>query len=171
MKILKLPVIFCLLALFTFISCDKEDFKPLSPEKEVFIGHWQLKHITQDGTQFDAVNDSRIVIDRGGSSLGDGTYALNLYYRTLDPTLPYGYSSGGTWALLNTDKLVLNNDVEAQYKVNSVTADALIIERSEKVVKANGKFLMKHRENAINPNDSVHVMTNSPVIYTFEKKK
>ncbi|MDB5264243.1 MAG: hypothetical protein JWQ14_3526 [Adhaeribacter sp.] len=171
MKLLKRDTLFLLLALFTFVGCDKEDFTPLSPEKEVFIGHWQLTHITQDGTQFNAINDSRIVIERGGSSLGDGTYVLNLYYRTLDKTLPYGYSNGGTWALKDTNKLVLNGDTDAHYKVNSVTSDALIMERHEKVVNANGKFIMKHRENAINSNDSVHVMTPSPVIYTFEKKK
>ena len=171
MKHLRINCIFLFLALFTFFGCDKEDFKPLSPEKEVFIGHWQLTHFTQDGTQFDAINDSRIIIDRGGSSLGDGTYILYLNYRTLDPTLPYGYSNGGTWALQDTDKLVFNGDAEASYKVNRVTAEELVVERHEKVVNAKGRFVMKHRDNAINPTDSVNVMTPTPVVYTFEKKK
>ena len=170
MKLFKFNTLLISLALFTFFGCDKEDVKPLSPEKEVFIGHWQLAHITQDGTQYEAVNNSHIIINRRGSTLGDGTYVLNLYYRTLDTTLPFGYSNAGTWALKDTDKLVLNNDTDAQYKVNSVTADALIIERYEKVVDAKGKYVMQHRENAINPNDSVHVMTQTPVVYTFEKK-
>ncbi|GEO07330.1 hypothetical protein AAE02nite_49940 [Adhaeribacter aerolatus] len=172
MKLLKLNTLSLLLALSTFVSCDdKDEIKPLSPEKEVFIGHWQLARITQEGTEYDAVNDSRIIFDRGGSSLGDGTYALNLYYRTIDKTVPYGYSNGGTWALKDTDKIVLNGDVDAQYQVKTITADALTIERHEKVVNAKGRFIMKHRENAINPYDSVHVMTESPVVYTFEKKK
>jgi len=172
-RLLTLNTLVLLLALFAFAGCDKdkEEVKPLSPEKEVFIGHWQLKHFTQEGTQYDAINDSRIVINRGGSNLGDGTYALNLYYRTVDTSIPYGYSNGGTWSLKDTDKLVLNGDVDAQYKVNSITADALVIERHEKVVNAKGRFVMKHRENAINPTDSVNLMTQSPVVYTFEKKK
>lgn len=171
MKPLKLSNLFLLLTFFTFISCDKEDITPLSPEKEVFIGQWQLTQFIQDGTRYDAINNSQIVINRRGSSLGDGTYALKLYYQTLDKSIPYGYSNGGTWALIDTNKLVLNGDVDAHYKVNSVTADGLIIERHEKVVNANGRYVMKHRENAINPYDSVHVMTQSPVVYTFEKKK
>ena len=171
MKLLKLNPLFYLVALFTFFGCDKEDFTPLSPEKEILIGHWQLTHTTQDGTQYDAINDSRIEIKRRGSSLGDGTYSILLYYRTLDPAIPFGYSNVGTWALVDTDKLVLNNDFSAQYKVKSVTADALIIARHEKVVNAKGRYVMKHRENAINPTDSVNLMTQSPVVYTFEKKK
>lgn len=171
MKLFRIQACMLSFTLLVLAGCDKEDVEKLSPEKEAVIGNWQLTHLTQDGVKYEAVNNSRIEINRGGSSLGDGTYALNLYYRTQDPTVPYGYSNGGTWLLKDSNQLVLNGDVDAHYKVSSVTANTLTLERPEKVVTASGRFVMKHRENAINPTDSVNVMTNSPVVYTFEKKK
>jgi hypothetical protein len=166
MKFLKLNSVLLLLSLFAFVGCDKEEFTPLTPEKEILIGHWLLMHTTQDGIQYNAISDRRIEINRGrkGTS-GDGTYALFLSYRTEDKTIPFEYSNGGTWSLVDTDKLVLNADVASQFTVKNVTADVLILERQERVVTADGKFK--------NPTDnkSYFEMTPTPVVYTFEKKK